>query len=468
MQRWHMTAGLVGAAVAAAFIAPSLGFRLPTMAPTAAPEPVAPPPAPPASPGHVTLELGLDHAAVLAGESTERFVTLTVYGGEQIRRPLDLAVVMDTSGSMSASGKIDYARQAATLLVDEMGSGDTFSLVTFADDAVSVVPATKVDDRLSIRRAIGRILEGGGTNLYAGLSRGGDEVTRSLGDGWVGRVVLLSDGHANVGISDPQSIGRLAAGLSARGITVSAVGLGFDYNEDMLARLADLGGGSYDFVDDPRELAVAFADELDRSASLVARQAVVDVNLPAGVEPLDVLGWDAERTARGWSIRVGDVYGADMPRKIVVKVRVDAAHAAATMPIVDAEVRYHDLTLGEQATSRARLDAEVVADRAAVTSSLDKEVAVEASRAYGNWFLDQSTRAYEQGDVSKARGLAAEAKNYLVSKGSQLDDATLAEDAKVLDEVDAVYRDHAPSSAEGRRSIKKGKEIFLETAREKR
>jgi Ca-activated chloride channel family protein len=261
-----------------------------------------------------------------------------------------------------------------------MESGDVYSLVTFADDATVVIPSTPVTDAYALHRAIDGILEGGGTNIYAGLDKGAIEVRRSLGEDRVGRIVLLSDGNANVGITDPDALGRYVATLASQGVTVSTVGLGLDYNEDLLARLADLGGGTYDFVDDPRELEAVFTDELERSASMVARSTRVEIELPPGVEPLEVIGWDATRTEKGWSVAIGDIHAGNA-RKIVARVRVSGA-TVGPLPVASVTADYHDVVDGVLAKSLASATADVTDRVEIVEASLDKETAVEAVRAW--------------------------------------------------------------------------------------
>lgn len=463
MQRWHLTAGLATLTVVAAAVAPRLAGT-----PHETPRPVPPPPKPPvveevaAADGHLELEARLDRGAILQGRTEERFLAITISApddlGETFRHPVDIGVVMDASGSMSARGKVDYAKSAAKLLASNMESGDVYSLVTFSDDASVVIPATPVTDAHALHRAVDRILEGGGTNLYAGLDKGAGEVRRSLGDGHVGRVVLLSDGHANVGITDPDALGRYVATLASQGVTVSTVGLGLDYNEDLLARLADLGGGTYDFVDDPRELQAVFTDELERTASIVARSTVVTVELPLGVEPLEVIGWDATPTSNGWKVSLGDVYAGET-RKIVARVRVQA-DALGEMPVASVGAAYHDVVDGTLGASSAEAAVDVTDQIAVVEASVNEETAIEAVRAWGNAFLVDSTRAYTQGDVREAQELARRSEVILREAAATYDEEALRDDADNSRVQQQVYGAYAPSSSDGKRAVKAAKEQF--------
>lgn len=483
MQRWHLTLGLSAAAFGAALLAPKL-LAPAAEVPPAPPILEAPPPIPVVEPepatvsGHLTVSAGLDRTAVLHGQDSERFLTVTVGAadglGEAVRRPVDLAVVMDTSGSMSARGKIDQARRAAKLIASRMHAGDTYSLVVFNDDATVVVPATAIGpagadptggivDVGVIHRAIDRIYEGGGTNLFAGMDRGAREVRTSIREGAIGRVVLLSDGNANVGVTDPGALDRFAQDLSSQGVTLSAIGLGLDYNEDVLARLADVGGGTYDFVDDATELEQVFADELERTASVVARGTRVHLSLPPGVDPVEVIGWDAARSGDGWDVFLGDVYSGDT-KKIVTRVRVKG-DALGEKRIARVTADYTDVIDASEAVAVADAYATVTAHDAVVDASVDKARAVDASRALGSWYLDRSTRAYERGDRARSRELAVKASAILRSQADVLGERALAVEASEIEAATQVFEMHAPSSAAGRTAIKKNKEIFRDASR---
>lgn len=454
MQRWHLSLGLALVAVTAAGLAPQL---MPARTPTLVDHP-----APVDASGRLVLEAGLDRSAVLTGQANERLLVVRVSGepgsGPLQRRPVDVGVVLDASGSMSAQGKIDFAKRGALRLAQRVQPVDSYSLVVFADHARVVVPATTDVNALDIGRAIDRIYEGGGTNLYAGIEQGANQVHSALRDGHVGRVIIMSDGHANAGVVDPAAFTRAAAALASQGVTVSTVGLGLDYNEDLLARIADVGGGSYDFVDDPRELEAAFSDELEAAGAVVARQVHVAIDLPAHVEGLDVFGYEAQRTARGWSVYLGDVYG-NSERKIVARVRIGAT---GTEPSDVASIRaeYLDLVTERAASARVSVQAHPTRDPRALEASVAPEWALDAHRAYGNWYLDQSTRAYQRGDRAGSRTLLERGKQVLQQASEDLEAPELDADLKALREVGYDQGRHAPASAEGRRLIKGNKERF--------
>lgn len=451
MQRWHLTVGLSTLALVGVWLAPRL-FATPGVADVDAPPPIpeAPPPVAPPPPveapaGHLAVTVGLDRTAVLVGAPEDRWVTVQVAApkelGQPYRRPVDLAVVMDVSGSMTARGKIDYARRAAKELASAMQEGDTFALVTFADDANVVIPAGRIHDATVIHHAIDRIYEGGGTNLYGGLVKGREEVRRALHSENVGRVVLLSDGNPTVGIQDGGALGRLTAEMAADGVAVSVVGLGVDYNERLLEQLADMGGGSYDFVDDPTQLQQVFADELERTAATVARDLVVDLHVADGVEAVEVIGWPTERTADGWRVNMGNVQAGEV-KKIVAKVRM-RPEAEGTMAVASVDARYVDLVDQAERIARADTTATATRDPAVVRGSVDKKNAVAAAQAWGNAQLVASTEAFRAGRIAEAEEIANVAGRGL-REMDFADDQVIAETIQNLD-ASATTWSAAPS-----------------------
>ena len=477
MKRWHLTAILSGAALVAVALAPRLTAYLsspePQPQPMAEPVPepvgqilVAPEPQRGQASGHLEVEASLDRTALLRDRTSDRFLTVTVTApqdlGTSYRHAVDLAVVMDASGSMSARGKIDYAKRAAKMLASNMEHGDLYTLVTFADDATTIVPAAPITDLHSIHTAIDRVLEGGGTNLYGGMENGAASVRSSMHSEAVGRVILLSDGNANVGVTDPDALARYASTLSSQGISVSTVGLGLDYNEDLLGRIADLGGGTYDFVDDPRELEAAFNDELARSASLVARETTVHLDLPSGVVGMEIYGWDAARTSDGWDVRLGDIRAGES-KKIVARVQVRGQGDA--MDVASVACDWFDLVDDAPGHREVSAGAVVTDDTRVVEASVDRNAAVQANQAYGNWFLDLSLRAYERGDRQEARDLAGQGAEVLQQAAVDFEDDALDEDAHYVLESLGYIESYEPSSTEGKRAIKAGKEQYRGRAR---
>ena len=205
------------------------------------------------------------------------------------RTPLNLAVVLDRSGSMTGA-KLEKTKQAAMLLVDRLAPDDVFSLVIFSDTARVLIPAQKAGDKDSLKEKIESIKADGSTALYAGVKMGADQLQEFFTSKRINRVILLSDGLANVGPSSTRELRRLGSDLSERGISVTTIGVGDDYNEDLMAGLAEASDANYYYVKDTEKLPSIFAKELGALLTVAARDVRIEIICPDGVRPLGFIG----------------------------------------------------------------------------------------------------------------------------------------------------------------------------------
>ncbi|APR84241.1 Hypothetical protein A7982_09590 [Minicystis rosea] len=207
------------------------------------------------------------------------------------RPHLSVHLVLDVSGSM-AGESITNARTAASALVEKLAPGDDFSLVTFSNDAEVKVPDGPVGARReSIKKIIADIREGGGTNIGRALELGYAQAqTKSIPEGAVRVVLLLSDGHANMGITAPDRLSRMALDAFQNGVQTSAFGLGAEYDGALMSSIAAEGAGGYYYLRDAQQIAPALSTEIDKRLDPVATAVEVRVRLKKDVSLLRVYG----------------------------------------------------------------------------------------------------------------------------------------------------------------------------------
>jgi Ca-activated chloride channel family protein len=250
--------------------------------------------------------------------------------------------------------KIARAREAALEALGRLAPDDVLSVVTYDSDVQTLVPAQCVGNGRSIAAVIRGIRVGGSTALFGGVSQGASEVRKHLEDRrYIHRVILLSDGLANVGPQTPEELARLGAALVKEGISVSTVGLGLGFNEDLMTRLAQRSDGNTYFVESSDDLPRIFAGELGEVLNVVARRVVIEVEFPEGVRPLNFVGREGVIRGRKAELTLNQLYGGQ-EKFALIEVEVPASKAGAEIEIASARLTYEDVLTQKTTVARAQ------------------------------------------------------------------------------------------------------------------
>jgi Ca-activated chloride channel family protein len=325
------------------------------------------------------------------------------------RAPMNLCVVLDRSGSMEGA-KIEKARQAAAMAVDKLGDDDIFSLVTYDDETDLLIPPERVggrDHREELKARIHRIQPGGSTALHAGVVLGAKQVRRFFEKERVNRVILLSDGLANVGPSSTSDLARLGRELRGDGIAVSTIGLGDDYNEDLMTALAEASNANYYYVKDSEKLPGIFAQELGAARSLCARDIVIRIQAPDGVHLKEIIGRpDIECHDRVAEIKMPELFGSEK-RRFLVRCLAEGKTADALEP---ASVELNYVTLAGPPAPAQRQAAKIAFtdDKSKSDSSVQVEVARENSIVQNRLAKEQAVKLADEGKSKDAVALLRE------------------------------------------------------------
>lgn len=198
------------------------------------------------------------------------------------RTPLDLALILDQSGSMDGE-KIALARKGAIQAVRSLRKGDNLSVVVYDDSVETLLPFAPVSDetKRKAEKLIQGVRAGGSTALHDGWMAGAEEIAKGSGSKSLSRALLLTDGLANVGEQDPEVLVSKAKQLRARGITTSTLGVGRDFDETLMRRMAEAGGGGFYYAETARQLADLLTGEVGEALQVVAREAELHITVPA-------------------------------------------------------------------------------------------------------------------------------------------------------------------------------------------
>jgi Ca-activated chloride channel family protein len=338
------------------------------------------------------------------------------------RRPLALALVLDRSGSM-AGEKLDVARRCAAFLIERLGSDDRLAIVSFDHTVRLDAPLMQVGpDRERLSRAALAIESGGQTNLSGGWLKGVEVLAALDDDSHTRRILLLTDGMANIGITDEAQLTRMARGSAGDGIGTTTIGFGAGFSEDLLTAMADAGGGGAHFAPTPDAAPAIFAQEFDDLLSIVAQNVSVEIR-PAWneVELLSILNDVVQVPIPGGvQAQLGDAYG-DERRRVVFQLRVPKLQSLGPSRIAEVVVRY--VAVGQQVAMH-ELTVPVVVNAVsaddAIASVPDAEVTEEVTVLLSARAHDEARDLADAGrhDEARAKLRAAAARLREVSRGS--------------------------------------------------
>ena len=331
-------------------------------------------------------------------------------------RPLlNLALVLDRSGSMSGH-KLDYAKEAAAYAVNNLLAEDRVAVVTY-DDAVQVlVPSTPAKERAAIAERIRGIRPGGSTALHAGWLEGATQVAAFQEAGRLNRVVLLSDGLANQGETNPTVIAEQVRELARRGVSTSTLGVGLDYNEDLMAAMADAGEGNYYFIESPADLPRIFVQELSGLARTLGTRVRLRLT-PAPGGAARLLN-DLEQDPSGAYVLPNLVAGTTLE----LLLRLEAASLRLELG--------WEAPGGQTGSLEASLHLPALKDAELEGLPTHPEVAAMAAKLEATRARQQAMEALFRGDLEQAREFIQRAAPRVAEYG-----ASLAEEAKELEEI---------------------------------
>jgi Ca-activated chloride channel family protein len=280
--------------------------RGPEAKPTPAPTPIS------ASGGQVSLSAALDRSSVLVDSDGLVHVALTLRADPNAEavaaQPTDALVVLDISGSMSGQ-KLDYAKQALHQLIDRLTTRDRFGLVTYESEAQLLQPLTRADGAnvAHFHRVVNELETAGGTNMSAGLDLALRQLRQRERAGAGARVLLLSDGHANEGDSSADGLMARARRVTQQDDVLSALGIGDDFNEDLMTGLAETGTGNFYYLSRVETLGSFFDAELAAASQTVASALELAFSPAAGVKLLELSGYPLQSDGADTTVRPGNL-----------------------------------------------------------------------------------------------------------------------------------------------------------------
>ena len=361
-----------------------------------------------AAQGPLGLSIGFDNPRVDSADPGIRYLEMLVTSPQRMNAdltrpqlPLNIALVIDCSGSMQEEGKLETVKSAALSILDRLAPGDRFALITYNHTAQVHIPSTPMED-LSDARAIIRGLEAdGSTNLGAGLQLGYNEVRRNTRADSMNRVFLLSDGLANTGITSPEVLNDIAAAEARRNVSLSTFGVGVEFNEKLMADLSEYGHGMYYFIEKAGMIQDALTQEFLAARAVVARDIQFAIQLDPALKVEQVFANSYRIDGNQIQVQLGDLSAGEL-RRLQLRLEVPAMdkgrHEVGTV-----RLRYRD---GEGSGIREEIQPLVLEYGrygARLTGTRDQGIKERAQVFEARYARDNAALAFDQGKADDAR-----------------------------------------------------------------
>lgn len=339
-------------------------------------------------------------AVATRGSREHLLVGLTASGAMGgARMPLNLCLIIDRSGSMEGE-PLEYVKRACGYVVDLLEPNDVLSVVAFEERVDIIMPARRVVNKSLIKEHINRLDVGNTTNIYDGIAAGASQVASVGASGYVNRALLFTDGDPTAGIKDFNSIVGQAAEQKSRGITITALGFGPDYNEELLAGIAKRSGGNYYYITRPDLIPEVFRKELETLMTVVARNLHLKLNLSRWVQVRQVYG-----RLPTFGNRTAEVTLPDIERGSAESALCEielGGRPAGIYRIAKAELTYDDSITGGREKLVEDVVIEFTADENLVAENVSQQVQREIEVSMASRNLEQTVMGMRTQQISPA------------------------------------------------------------------
>jgi Ca-activated chloride channel homolog len=363
-------------------------------------------------------------------------------GATPSRRPLNLSLVIDRSGSM-AGAPLQYAIEAAQRLVEQLTPEDYLSVVIYDDHAETILPHGLVQDKPQIQALLRTIRAGGCTNLSGGWLMGCDHVQSQFSGDRLNRVLLLTDGQANVGVTDSPILTNTARDKATQGIITTTLGFGNYFNEDLLIGMASAAGGNFYFIQSPDDASDVFRIELESLMSVAAQNLSITLQPAAGVTITQVLNsYRCQTNGNALQVNLGDVYTSEA-KQMAVELAIAPQPNLGDLPLLSATYSYQAIVNESIQSFNDDLVMQIAVDsaEAAAQAKPDRTVIEQISKFRIAKVKDEAIALADQGDFKTASA-------KLRSTLETLQNQSLQESFEVAEEM--AQLDHYAQKLESR------------------
>ncbi|WP_068603665.1 vWA domain-containing protein [Paenibacillus swuensis] len=345
------------------------------------------------------------------------------------RAPLNLCLVLDRSGSMSGN-PLEYSKKACQFVVDQMNEGDMLSMVTFEDEVSTVFEPQFAERKSELKRRIQTIQPGGCTNISGGLLKGLQYVAMNKREGYVNRVILLSDGQANRGIIEPEKLGSIAKEYVTAGIGVTTMGVGENFDEEVLEAISENGGGNFYYIDKAERIPFIFHKELEGLLTVLAQNLQLQLTPEPHVCIMNIYGIPAGDSNK-LTFQLGDLYHHEV-KSLLIEIS-STRQSAGIHRVLGAALQYMDVTGTVQAVEenmdiQAHYTQNVDLLDQPANPYVDQQVQITKSAEA----IERAMHAFDSGELNEGQEILKHQADALLAQAILTDNVVLREESQLL------------------------------------
>ncbi|KFA59009.1 hypothetical protein A9G48_02655 [Gilliamella sp. wkB18] len=387
---------------------------------------------------------------ILENNQEKNYLKISLTGKKvdaSVRVPINLAIVIDRSGSMSGQ-RIAKAREAAIFAVNMLNEDDTLSIVAYDYDAKVIVPSTKVKNKQKLINLINEnIVAGGGTALFAGLSKGINQVEKQLSKDKVNRIILLSDGQANIGPTSVSELSELAIIAAKKHIAISTFGIGADYNELLMSSIASYSDGNHVFVNNSLDLENVFVREFNDVMSAIAQDVIITIQLKDGVKPVRLLGRDGVIKDNQVTVRMNQIY-SNQEKYLLLEVIPPKGKVGENKTLAEVSFEYDNLRTKKTEKKTDTIKIAYTDRQEVVDDAILQDVVAESEIQKVTLENEKALELYNQGNLDAAKKILDDNSKMLESHALKLSNSAPEASIRLKEQMeknkimaDAVYKE---------------------------
>jgi Ca-activated chloride channel family protein len=364
-----------------------------------------------------------------------------------------VALVLDKSGSMASDRKMEFAKRGALEAFEFLDGRDIATLVVYDHEAAVLARPKSAADRGYFSKIVSGVSPGGSTALYDGVRVGAEQLESFIKEGYTPRIVLLSDGLANIGPSSTRELAKLGRVLSGRDMTITTIGLGLDYNEDLMTALASESGGNSYFARTGDTLPDIFARDMQDATALSAKRVKITLTCQGETIPVRVIGRAGELGGKSLSVQIDNLYGAE--KYALFEIEAPAGKDGASLTAATVKLEFVDAVTGKTFTREAPLKLSFTKNADLAAKNRRADIASQAEIARNAEIREEVVRLADEGRVEEASSLLKRRGKYLMEMAPAAapeSERKISEDAEEFESMAADMDSSGSMSNEQRKN----------------